>query len=177
MMKSFIDQAVFYATYHEKPVTRYTHPVGVPLVILSIMIFLGFIHLVVPGVFDLSFASIAGAILLVYYFSLNWRLTLAFLPVFILLLWIASLVSQDGPTSSALWTFLIIFTLGWVFQLIGHFLEGKRPAFMDNLLQALVAPLFLTAELFFMAGKMQGLKDQLKESADLSKQETNEDAF
>lgn len=165
-MKSFVDQALFYAAYHQKPITRYTHFIGVPLVILSSLIFLGFIHLMVPGVFDLSFATIATAILLIYYFSLNWRLALVFTPIMIFLLWIASLVSHDGPTSSALWTFLTTFILGWALQLIGHFIEGRRPAFMDNILQALIAPLFLTAELIFMMGKMQDLKEQLDKNAD-----------
>ena len=39
-MDTFIRQAQLYATYHQKPLTRYTHFVGVPLIIFSTMIFL-----------------------------------------------------------------------------------------------------------------------------------------
>ena len=173
-MKSFIEQAQFYATYHQKPITRYTHLIGVPLIIFSLMIFLGFFHLIVPGVLDTTLASIATAALLIYYFYLNWRLALVLTPVFIILLWIADLVSWAGPTRSALWTFIITFILGWALQLIGHFIEGKRPAFMDNVWQALVAPLFLAADLFFMTGRMPGLHEEIYGKAKVSEPVTKE---
>lgn len=44
-MKPFIEQAQFYATYHQNQATRYTHMAGVPLIMLSIMIFLGFVKI------------------------------------------------------------------------------------------------------------------------------------
>ncbi|KTC84919.1 DUF962 domain-containing protein [Legionella brunensis] len=160
-MKSFIEQAQFYAEYHQKPITFYTHLIGVPLIIFSLMLFLGFFHLIVPGVLDTNFASIGTVIVLIYYFLLNWRLALILTPIFICLLWIANLISWAGPTSGALWTFVIIFILGWILQLAGHYIEGKRPALVDNFWQALVAPLYLTAELFFRAGRMKNLKTQI----------------
>ena len=160
-MKPFIEQAQFYVGYHQKPITRYTHFAGIPLIIFSLMIFLGFFHLVIPGILDTNLAGIATIVLLVYYFRLNWRLALALTPILFCLLWIADVISYAGPTSGALWTFIITFVLGWGLQFLGHFLEGKRPAFMDNFWQALIAPLFLTAEVFFMAGHMQELKEQI----------------
>ena len=50
--------------------------------------------------------------------------------------------------------FALTFILGWILQLVGHLIEGKRPALLDNFWQALIAPLFLTAEVFFMSGRM-----------------------
>lgn len=40
-------------------------------------------------------------------------------------------------------------------------MEGSKPAFMTNVQQALVAPLFLVAELCFMAGYLPKLRDEL----------------
>ncbi|KTD18804.1 transmembrane protein [Legionella lansingensis] len=156
-MKSFIEQAKFYAEYHQKPITFYTHLVGIPLIIFSLMIFLGFFHLIVPGVLDSTLAEIATVVTLIYYLYLNWRLGLVLVPIFIFILWITNFISWAGPTSGALWTFVILFVLGWILQLAGHYMEGKRPALLDNLWQALVAPLYLTAELLFKAGRMQKL--------------------
>ncbi|WED42902.1 DUF962 domain-containing protein [Legionella cardiaca] len=160
-MKSFVEQAQFYAKYHQKPITLYTHLAGVPLIIFSLMIFLGFFHLIVPGLLDTTFASIATVVLLIYYFLLNWRLALVLTPILICLLWIAEAISWAGPTRGALWTFIITFILGWALQLAGHYIEGKRPALMDNFWQALIAPLYITAELFFKGGRMQTLKNQI----------------
>ena len=160
-MKPFIEQAQTYAAYHQKPVTRYTHLLGVPLILFSFMILLGFFHVVLTGVFDVNVANITTVVLLIYYFRLQWRLALALTPLLILLLWLAAFLSHDGPTSSALWLFFIIFLLGAALQFTGHFIEEKRPALVDNVWQVFIAPLFMVAELFFMAGRMTELKEEI----------------
>ncbi|KTC94669.1 DUF962 domain-containing protein [Legionella erythra] len=161
-MKTFIEQARFYAQYHQKTATFYTHIIGVPLIILSLMILLGFVRLVIPpNVLNISFADIATLLLWIYYMRLHWRLGLLILPVLVILLWIADLITSAGLTSGAFWTFVVLFVLGWLLQLAGHFIEGRRPALIDNFYQALVAPLYLTAEVCFMAGYMQSLKQAM----------------
>lgn len=160
-MKSFIEQAQFYAEYHQNPMTRYTHMAGVPLIILSIMILLGFVKIIIPGVFSTSLACLTTLGALIYYARLNWKLTLVLVPIFIVLLWFANLFSYFGPTKLGLWAFIITFVLGWGLQFYGHYIEDKKPAFMVNLCQALVAPLFLAAELMFMAGLMKNLKAEI----------------
>lgn len=160
-MKSFIEQAQMYAGYHQNIRTRYTHLAGVPLIILSVMILLGFIQIIMPGVFSITLAGLTTLGVLIYYFRLNWKLALALTPILFILLLIANVFSHNGPTKLGIWAFIITFIVGWALQLYGHYLEGKKPAFMDNLSQALIAPLFLTAELFFMAGYMKPLQEQI----------------
>jgi uncharacterized membrane protein YGL010W len=112
---------------------------------------------------DITLAGVATVALLIYYFILNWRLTLALAPFLLGLLWLSERITAAGPNKFSLWFFIITFILGWVFQLVGHLIEGKRPAFVDNLGQSLIAPLFLTAELFFIANRMQSLKKEIYE--------------
>src|SRR5436853_5061938 len=38
---------------------------------------------------------------------------------------------------------LVLFVVGWVFQFIGHVIEGNRPAFFKNPLYLLVGPWWL----------------------------------
>ncbi len=161
-MKSFIEQAQFYAGAHQNKMTRYTHFVGVPLIILSLMIFFGFIKLSVPGLFVTDFALLGTIALMVYYFKLQWKLALALTPIMIFLLWIAHFFSYAGPTKLGVWIFLITFISGWALQFYGHYIEGRKPAFMDNICQAFIAPLFLVAELLFMVGLMPELKKQIE---------------
>lgn len=160
-MKSFIEQAQFYASYHNNQVTTYTHMVGVPLIIFSLMVLLGIVQIIIPGVLGTNVAAIATLVLLVYYFRLNWQLSLALTPIMIVMLWIANWFSFDGPTKLCLWTFFITFVLGWAFQFYGHYVAGKKPALMDSFYQALIAPLYLVAEMFFKAGYMKALHDQI----------------
>ena len=48
--------------------------------------------------------------------------------------------------------FAIFFTGGWIFQLVGHAWEGRRPALADNLFQAFIGPMFLMAEVLMAIG-------------------------
>lgn len=160
-MIPFIEQAKIYALSHQNPLTRYTHFVGVPLILFAIMVFLGFVHVRVTGIFDLSLATLATLALLGYYFRLNWRLALAATPLIICLLWVAELVSAAGPGERSLWVFFVTFILGAGLQLLGHFFEGKRPAFVDCPWHLVVAPLYVTAEIIFLSGHMQPLKEAI----------------
>ena len=36
-----------------------------------------------------------------------------------------------------------LFVLGWVFQFLGHFIEGNRPAFFSNPVYLVVGPVWL----------------------------------
>lgn len=163
-MESFIEQARLYSSYHTKKITLYTHLIGVPLVVFSLMIFLSFFHLSVPKLFDITFASMATFALILYYLVLNWRLALAIIPILITLLWLSLIITFNGVNHFSIWFFIITFVLGWIFQLIGHLFEAKRPAFLDNILQFFIAPLFIVAELFFLAGRMQSLKEHIHSS-------------
>lgn len=47
---------------------------------------------------------------------------------------------------------LALFLLGWVFQFVGHYYEGRKPAFVDDLVGLLVGPMFVVAEGLFSLG-------------------------
>ena len=68
-----------YSTSHQHPLNRFCHTVGIPLIALSLLLFVG-------GIF------VAGV----------WKLALA------------------------------LFVLGWVFQFVGHAVEGKPPEFLHD---------------------------------------------
>ncbi len=38
---------------------------------------------------------------------------------------------------------VVLFVVGWVFQFIGHFIEGNQPAFFRNPIYLLIGPLWL----------------------------------
>jgi uncharacterized membrane protein YGL010W len=53
---------------------------------------------------------------------------------------------------SALYIAIGLFVIGWIIQFIGHHYERAKPAFVDDLNQLLIGPLFLMAEVYFMLG-------------------------
>ena len=54
--------------------------------------------------------------------------------------------------------FAVFFVGGWIFQLVGHMWEGRRPALADNLFQAFIGPMFIMAEVLMALGLKQDLK-------------------
>ena len=58
-----------------------------------------------------------------------------------------------------------LFVVGWVLQFIGHYFEGKKPAFVDDLVGLLIGPLFVMAEVLFLLGFAKSLQQQIDQSA------------
>jgi uncharacterized membrane protein YGL010W len=66
--------------------------------------------------------------------------------------------------STPLWLALGVggFAVGWAFQFVGHFWEGRKPAFVDDLMGLIIGPLFVVVELLFMAGALRELQQRIE---------------
>ena len=49
-------------------------------------------------------------------------------------------------------TAIALFVIGWMLNFIGHAIEGKKPAFLHNLSQTLIAPIFIIEEIAELFG-------------------------
>jgi len=99
----------------------------------------------------ITLAHVLVGAVLAYYFLLDVPLALATAVATGALFLAARLVSETSATSGWIW-FGVFFAGGWIFQLVGHVFEGRKPALADNLFQIFVAPIFLIAEIFFALG-------------------------
>ncbi|WP_225781076.1 DUF962 domain-containing protein [Xenophilus sp. Marseille-Q4582] len=120
-----------YGESHRHPTNERIHVGAIPAIMLSIV---GMLHALHPWA---AYAFIAAS--LVYYALLRS-------PVFlgVMLLWTAALLAIVHalgewvlPVSAAL------FVVGWIFQFIGHRIEGKKPSFFEDLQYLYVGPLFV----------------------------------
>jgi uncharacterized membrane protein YGL010W len=156
-MTSLKEQLVSYGAYHRDPRNKLTHFLGVPLVTFSIFLFLSWFRLVYVPDGPVSAATLFFLVVFFYYLRLDWQVALLQAPVNLILLGLADRTALL-PAGQSLSCFLAAFVAGWVIQLIGHAMEGRRPAFADNLLQIFNAPLFLTVEVLFVLGLRQDLR-------------------
>lgn len=58
-----------------------------------------------------------------------------------------------------------VFFVGWVLQFIGHYFEGKKPAFVDDLIGLAIGPLFVLVELLFVLGLCKELENKIVNNA------------
>jgi len=150
-MLTLRQQMQSYGAYHRDPRNKLTHYFGVPLVTFSLFLFLGWFRFVHPEVLPISAATPFYLAVLVYYFRLDRLIALIQLPFTLPLLVAADWVAKQSLALSFS-AFLVAFVLGWIIQLVGHAIEGRRPALADNILQVFNAPLFLTVEALAHAG-------------------------
>lgn len=90
MAESFFEN---YKAKHQHPLNKLTHSIGIPLIVISLLIFF-----------------------------MNWRLALT------------------------------MFVAGWILQIVGHVIEGNRPAFFKNPMYLLVGPWWLLRRLAAAVG-------------------------
>jgi uncharacterized membrane protein YGL010W len=58
-----------------------------------------------------------------------------------------------------------LFVLGWIIQFVGHYYEGRKPAFVDDIMGLAVGPLFVVAELGFLLGLRDEVRRAVEERA------------
>lgn len=154
-----------YYHYHTKKLTLWTHFVGIPLVTFSIFILLGWVHVSVPNLFSLNLAWIGVIIFAIYYCLLDLIIGAAASILLIVLCFVAGFFTHHGVDALSLKIFAVTFILGWVFQLIGHAIEGKKPALLDNFFESVfIAPFFITAEVLFMFGVRKNVQRMMENS-------------
>lgn len=159
-MKTLTEQLSQYATCHRDRSNIATHCLGIPLILLAATALLSRPMLPVDG-WPLSPAVPVAAAVTLYYLVLDLRFGLAMAGVMGAALaggaWAAAL-------STPLWLVLSLTSLvaGFVAQLVGHRFEGKKPAFVDDLMGFLIGPLFLVAEAAFALGLRKRLQGQIE---------------
>ena len=169
-MKTLTDQLTQYAYYHQDARNINTHFVGVPMIVMAVVTLMSRPLMVVGGL-SISVALIAAVLTTIFYLRLDLRFGIVLGAVLALMLaagqWLAA-----QSTVQWLGTGAGLFVVGWIIQFVGHYYEGKKPAFVDDLVGLLIGPLFVTAELGFLLRMRMELKaeihNRLKNSGRLS---------
>lgn len=158
-MKTLVDQLSQYAGYHRDRRNIATHFVGVPMIVASICVLLSR-----PGLSAalpwLTPGSLVAALITLYYLRLDLRYGL------VLGAYLAACLAGAQSLavySTATWLAagIGLFAIGWVIQFIGHYYEGRKPAFVDDLIGLLIGPLFVAAELGFVLGLRKDIEAQV----------------
>ena len=97
----------------------------------------------------------------IYYLRLDLRFGLAMSVLLALTLWLARALA-GGSTALWLGSGIGLFLLGWVIQFVGHAFEGRKPAFVDDVIGLAIGPLFVVAEVAFAMGLRRALRDEIE---------------
>ena len=162
-MKTLVDHLSQYASYHRDPRNIATHFVGIPMIVLAVTILLSRPGWEIVGMW-LSPALLAAAASAWFYLRLDLRFGLVMGLLLGLCLWVGQVLAVQTTTlwlSAGLGAFLV----GWIIQFVGHYYEGRKPAFVDDVSGLIIGPLFVVAEAAFMLGLCPALKQAVEANA------------
>ncbi len=144
--QQWLDQ---YGESHTNPTNKLIHWICIPAIMVSLLGVLS----TVPMPWDsqhINLATLFLAFSLGFYSLLSVRLMLGMLVVGSATY--AAAVAL-GALSIPLWvTSLAIFVVAWVFQFIGHKIEGKKPSFFVDVQFLLIGPLWLLSYVYKKLG-------------------------
>ena len=163
-MRPAVELLSQYAEYHRDRRNIVSHFVGVPMIVFGVGVLLTR-PLFMLGGLALSPAWVVFALVAAWYLSRGDLVLGAAVSVGVGVLILAA--HRVGGESTAAWLVWGIgfFVLGWVIQFIGHWYEGKKPAFVDDIVGLLVGPMFVTAEAMFGLGWNKALLAEIERRA------------
>jgi uncharacterized membrane protein YGL010W len=155
-MPSLTDQVANYAAYHRDRRNIATHFFGVPMIVFAVAILLSRPTVELGGLV-LTPAWLLVAATCAFYLSMSVGYGLVMTVLLAVITWAAGHVAA---ASTAVWlgAGIGLFVVGWAIQFIGHYYEGRKPAFVDDLVGLLIGPLFLVVEAAFALGLSADLR-------------------
>ena len=159
-MKSLVDHLSQYATYHRDPRNIASHFIGIPLIVVAVAVLLSRPQWALGGLW-ISPAVVVALASAWFYLRLEMKLGVLMTVLMGLSVWAGHVLAQQ---STLVWlsSGLTMFVVGWVIQFVGHHYEGRKPAFVDDISGLVVGPLFVVAELAFLLGMRQELKQEIE---------------
>lgn len=135
-----------YGESHKNKTNKFIHWIFVPLIYLSIV---GLVRSIPSDLLSneylsenyLNWASITVLLVMIYYLSMSFMLTLGMTIFSFICLYICNTLILLNL--SLIWISVVIFTVSWVFQFIGHKIEGKKPSFLKDIQFLMIGPAWL----------------------------------
>lgn len=144
-----------YGESHQNKTNKLIHWICVPVIFWTITGLLWGIKFpfTIP-IIEIPFNAAMLALLLAiaYYIRLSIPLAIALLGFSIICLYISYIIDTNLWPGKVWLVSLIAFVIAWIFQFIGHNIEGKKPSFLKDLQFLLVGPAWLMHFIFKKVG-------------------------
>ncbi|KAG4441468.1 hypothetical protein IFR05_003074 [Cadophora sp. M221] len=168
-------QLCFYGAYHHNATNIGIHMICVPLILAASLLLATNSPTIIPLPTWLTIpnlplnAGTIGAVLYgAFYILLEPVAGSILLPIIIGWTAFANHLTASASSTIANQASLVVFVISWIAQFVGHGVyEGRAPALLDNLVQALVlAPFFVFMEALFKFGYRPELQKRVGDAVE-----------
>ncbi len=158
-----VELLTWYAEYHRDRRNIATHYIGVPMIVFALGVLLSRPGFMV-GALMLSPAWLVFALVAAWYLTRGQLLlgVAVSTGVAVLLLLAHRVPGGLGPWLG--WG-LGFFLIGSMIQFVGHYYEGRKPAFADDVVGLLVGPMFVVMEMLALLGLFKSLTNEIERHA------------
>lgn len=144
-----------YSKSHRNPTNKFIHWICVPLIFWTILGFTSLIpapHFCTPYFGCISIVSLIVILLItLFYIRLSFKITVVMLAVMLFMEHFIYLTNISFGKQSWI-VYLSVFIITWIFQWIGHKIEGQKPSFLKDLQFLLIGPIWLLGFIFKKTG-------------------------
>ncbi|EIW90069.1 hypothetical protein AGRI_02765 [Alishewanella agri BL06] len=133
-----------YAVSHQHPTNKLIHWFAVPVIYITVLGLLWQIPMPFAGFAEqgINWALLLVLPALVFYFLLSFSIGLGMTIFTAAAVTLLRALEQQSVLQIWQWS-LLVFVVMWVFQFVGHKIEGKKPSFFQDLAFLLIGPAWL----------------------------------
>ena len=134
-----------YGVSHKNKTNKVIHWICVPAIMFTIFGLIMAIPFPEEKTIYLNWASLALILVLTFYFRLSFSLFVGFVIVGVAMVYGNYMILQHfhGDSGDLALLSFVVFAIAWVFQFLGHKIEGAKPSFLEDLQFLLIGPAWL----------------------------------
>ncbi|AIY65589.1 Mpo1 family 2-hydroxy fatty acid dioxygenase [Pseudoalteromonas piratica] len=138
-MKTIEQWFSLYGESHQNPTNIKIHKVAVPLIYFSVVALIT----AIPGLTGQVILAAVSLAALIFYFVLSIKLG------FVMTIFTALCIyAANSVANYVIEIAITVFVIAWIFQFVGHKVEGKKPSFFDDLSFLLIGPAWVFNPIF-----------------------------
>ena len=163
-MRACTDLLAQYAEYHRDQRNIISHFIGVPMIVFAVGALMSRPEFMLGGL-TLTPTWLALAVATLWYLTRGNLLLGVAVSAAVGVLVTLGHNAARGSASAWLGWGLGMFLVGWLIQFVGHWYEGRKPAFVDDTIGLLIGPMFVVAEAMFLLGWNKPLLAEIERRA------------
>jgi uncharacterized membrane protein YGL010W len=153
-MKSVQEWLDAYGESHKNATNKLIHWICVPAIMFTIFGLIMAIPFPAEKTIIYNWANLALVFVLVFYISLSYSMFIGFVIIGVAMNYgnYTLLHFYNGNEGSLALLSLIVFAVAWIFQFVGHKIEGAKPSFLEDIQFLLIGPAWLLHFIFKKLG-------------------------